>query len=104
MQQGEGDPAGRPRGIKSREVIKGRHLSELVPAALPPAARRDRITIAYDSIDEDSVTFRTAVVSSLLDPRSNPLPFFELLVVVDQTERDREEANEATVLLHSGDA
>jgi hypothetical protein len=50
------------------------------------------------------VTFRTAVVSSLLDPRTNLLPFLELLIVVDQTERDREEANEATVLLHSGDA
>ena len=75
-----------------RIVIKGRHLSELVPAALPAVARRERITFAYDSIDKDFVTFRTAVVSSLLDPRSNPLPLFELNIAVDQTERDREES------------
>jgi hypothetical protein len=89
---------GHPRRVKSREVVEGRHLSELVPAGLPPATRRKRIAIAYDSIDEDPVAFRTAVVSSLLDPCSNPLPLFKLLVVVDKTERDREEPKQATVL------
>lgn len=97
-------PARCPRRVKNREVLEDRDFAELIPASLPFWSRRKRFTVPLDRVDKDFVAFWSSVVRRLLDPRSDPLPFLELLVVADQAKRDRKKPNEASILFHPGDA
>jgi hypothetical protein len=85
------------------EVVEDRNIAKLLTPRSPTLFGWKWLALANYRIHKDFVTFRAVVIRGLLDPRLDPLPFLELLLITDETKWNGEKANELTICLHSGD-